>query len=89
MVFHSGTGQVKSGAGLQTPHFSPDRKRIAVTLRYKQHLTGIVDAAGKLTRVADGCQLTWSPRGDFLYFVDYGGRMKNAIGFEFSSPACF
>jgi len=79
VIFHSGKGEVKKGAGLQTPHFSPDGKRIAVTLRYTQHLVGIVDRAGKVLRIADGCQLTWSRNGDFLYYVDYGGRKKNAI----------
>lgn len=79
VVFHAGMGQVRKGAGLQTPHLSPDGKRVAVTLRFKQHLIGIVDFKGRITRIADGCQLTWSPSGDFLYYVDYGGRMKNAI----------
>lgn len=77
--FHSGMGQVQKGAGLQTPHVSPDGDRLAVTLRFKQHLIGTVDFKGNITRIADGCQLTWSPTGDFLYYVDYGGRMKNAI----------
>ncbi len=79
VIFKSGTGSVKAGAGLQTPHFGPDGERIAVTLRYKQHLIGLVDRRGRIQRIADGCQLTWSRRGDFLYFVDYGGRMKNAL----------
>lgn len=79
IVFKSGTGQVNKGAGLQTPHSSPDGRRLAVTLRGAQHLTGIVDAAGTITMVSDGCQLTWTRRGDALYYVDYGGRMKNAF----------
>jgi Tol biopolymer transport system component len=81
ILFQSGTGKVREGAGLQTPHIGPDGKQIAVTLRFKQHLMGIVDPAGNISRISDGCQLTWSRRGDFLYFVDYGGRMKNAIFF--------
>lgn len=79
VVFQSGTGKVREGAGLQTPHLSPGGERLAVTLRSKQHLIGTVDRDGELVRIADGCQLTWSPGGDFLYFVDYGGRMKNAV----------
>lgn len=79
VVFHSGMGKVQNGAGLQTPHLSPDGERIAVTLRYAQHLMGIVDFKGRITRISDGCQLTWSPSGNFLYYVDYGGRMKTAI----------
>lgn len=79
VVFHAGMGQVKNGAGLQTPHLSPNGKKIAVTLRFSQHLIGIVDFKGRISRISDGCQLTWSPSGDFLYYVDYGGRMENAI----------
>lgn len=79
VVFHAGMGAVGQGAGLQTPHLSPDGESIAVTLRFKQHLIGTVDFKGRITRIADGCQLTWSPTGNFLYYVDYGGRMKNAI----------
>lgn len=79
VIFKSGTGNVREGAGLQTPHLSPDGERLAVTLRFKQHLIGTVGPDGNVSRIADGCQLTWSPGGDFLYFVDYGGRMKNAV----------
>jgi len=79
LIFHSGMGRVRKGTGLQTPDVSPDRERMALTLRFAQHLIGIVDFKGRITRIADGCQLTWSPQGDFLYYVDYGGRMKNAI----------
>ncbi len=79
VVFESGRGKIKPESGLQTPHLSPGRDYVAVTLRHKQHLMGIVDLAGNLTRISDGCQLTWSKRGDFLYYIDYGGRMKNAL----------
>jgi len=80
IIFQSGRGKVLPGAGLQTPHFAPDHKYVAVTLRYKQHLVGVVDLKGALLLpIADGCQLTWSRRGDFLYFVDHGGRMDNAF----------
>lgn len=79
VVFHAGMGEVRPGSGLQTPQLSPDGEHIAVTLRFAQHLIGTVDFKGRITRIADGCQLTWSPSGDFLYYVDYGGRMQNAI----------
>lgn len=79
LVFASGRGQVKEKAGLQTPHLSPDGEYLAVTLRFSQNFTGIIDPDGDVSRIAGGCQLTWNQTGDFLYFVDYGGRMKNAI----------
>lgn len=79
ILLHGGMGQLKEGVGFQTPHVSPDGGRVAVTLRFKQHLIGTVDRQGRIARIADGCQLTWSPTGTFLYYVDYGGRMKNAI----------
>lgn len=79
VIFQSGTGTVNKGTGLQTPHLGPDRKHIAVTLRYAQHMIGILDPAGNMSRVADGCQLTWERQGEFLYFIDHGGRMQNAV----------
>jgi len=79
ILFHGGMGHLKKGVGLQTPNLRPDGGKMAVTLRYKQHLIGTVDRQGRIQPIADGCQLTWSPEGDFLYFVDYGGRMKNAV----------
>lgn len=79
IVFESGRGEVKQKSGLQTPHISPKQDRLAVTLRYKQHLMGIVDLNGNINRISDGCQLTWNKDGDFLYYIDYGGRMKNAL----------
>lgn len=79
IAFPRGRGQVKPGTGLQTPHMSPDGDRMAVTLRFEQNMTAIVDMKGRIRKIANGCQLTWSPEGNFLYFVDYGGRMKNAV----------
>ncbi len=79
ILFSSGTGDVKQGAGLQTPAYHPDKNKIAVTLRYAQRMTAIVDMDGKLKEISDGCQLTWSKDGEFLYYVDHGGKMKNAF----------
>jgi len=75
----SGLGQVRKGALLQTPHYLGETNQFAVTLRRTQHVMGIVGFDGKLTPISDGCQLTWSKKGDFLYYVDYGGRKKNAL----------
>jgi len=81
ILFRAGQGQLKKGVGLQTPNLRPGGGKMAVTLRFKQHLIGTVDRQARIQRIADGCQITWSPDGDFLYFVDYGGRMKNAVYF--------
>ncbi|NOZ11124.1 MAG: hypothetical protein GXP09_08820 [Gammaproteobacteria bacterium] len=78
-LYTSGTGDIRDGAVLQTPHYDARSGRVAVTLRGAQHKIGIMDLNGKFTRIADGCQLTWSKQGDFLYYIDYGGRMKNAL----------
>ena len=42
-------------------------------------MTALVDLYGNLQEFSDGCQLTWSKDGSFLYGVDYGGKMKNAF----------
>jgi len=79
ILFTSGNGQVKKNAMLQTPGFNTHANKMAVTLRHGQHMTAIVDLYGNLKQVTDGCQLTWSKDGSFLYHVDYGGKMKNAF----------
>ena len=79
ILFSSGTGDVNKKAGLQTPGYHEGQNKMAVTLRYTQHMTAIVDMNGKLKEISDGCQLTWSKDGSFLYHVDYGGKMKNAF----------
>lgn len=79
ILFTSGNGDVKKNAMLQTPNFNTNTNKMAVTLRHGQHMTAIVDLYGKLKEFSDGCQLTWSKDGSFLYGVDYGGKMKNAF----------
>ncbi|MFW2439136.1 MAG: hypothetical protein ACN4GR_07170 [Arenicellales bacterium] len=79
ILFTSGNGDVKKSAGLQTPAYNTHSNKMAVTLRYGQHMTAIVDMYGNLRRISDGCQLTWSRDASFLYYVDYGGKMKNAF----------
>lgn len=79
ILFTSGNGQVKINAMLQTPNYNDDANKMAVTLRHGQHMTALVDLYGNLKEFSDGCQLTWSKDGSFLYGVDYGGKMKNAF----------
>jgi len=85
LVYKSGNGDISDKTLLQTPHFSPDEEYLSVTLRGRQHRIGIADLDGNFTEIADGCQLAWSRDGSFLYYTDYGGKMKNA--FYIYSPA--
>ncbi len=63
----------------ETPSWSLQNQAMAVTLRGGMRETAIIDARGNIRRVGDGCQLTWSPDGSFLYQVDHGGNVLNAI----------
>jgi len=78
-IYKSGEGDISHKTILQTPHMSPDKKNMSVTLRGRQHSVGITDLKGNFKEIADGCQLMWSKDGSFLYFVDYGGKQKNAF----------
>ncbi|MFC1664914.1 hypothetical protein ACFL17_04710 [Pseudomonadota bacterium] len=79
ILFTSGVGQVRKNVILQTPHFSHVTNQLAVTLRRNQNQTSIVDLDGSLTTVARGCQLTWSKKGDFLYYINHPGHKENAL----------
>ena len=79
LLYKSGEGDISHKTILQTPHLSPDKKQMSVTLRGRQHRIGISDLDGDFKEIADGCQLTWSKDGSFLYYVDYGGKQKNAF----------
>lgn len=79
ILFSSGNGDVKKSVALSTPSFSSDTNKMAITLRQGQRMIAIVDMQGKINEISDGCQLTWSKDSGFLYYVDYGGKMKNAF----------
>ena len=79
LLYRSGAGDISHKTILQTPHLSPNHEQMSVTLRGAQHRIGISDLEGQFKEIADGCQLTWSRDGSFLYFVDYGGKQKNAF----------
>ena len=64
---------------LQTPAVAPDGRTIAVTLRGGARATAILSLDGTARLAGDGCQITWSPDGSFLYKVDHGGKQQNAI----------
>jgi Tol biopolymer transport system component len=52
---------------------------MAVTLRGRKRATMVYEQGGQVQRIGDGCQLSWSPDSSYLYYVDKGGRMQNAI----------
>ena len=80
ILFEAGRDSVPAGVDLQTPSFSTAQKALAVTFRGARRTTARVPLNGAPDEIArGGCQLTWSPAGDFLYYVDHGGRQKNAI----------
>jgi len=79
ILFTSGQGNVKKTSILNTPAFNKIPNKMAVTLRGGQRMMAIIDLDGNINKISDGCQLTWSKDGSFLYFVDHGGKMKNAF----------
>jgi dipeptidyl aminopeptidase/acylaminoacyl peptidase len=75
-----GAGNIPGGTRLQTPHFNPRDGKVAATLRGASRQAAVVAVgANEAQRAGDGCQLSWSPDFSFLYDVDRGGRMRNAI----------
>ncbi|HHB76312.1 MAG TPA: hypothetical protein ENK84_07190 [Desulfobulbus sp.] len=72
-------GFLSSSVSLGGPVFSDKRQETAVTLRGSKRATVVVDRQKHIRRVGDGCQLTWAPDSSYLYYVDHGGKMKNAF----------
>jgi Tol biopolymer transport system component len=79
VLFESGKAQVPEGVLLETPEFNGRAGELAVTYRRAQRATMVIGLDGSARRVGGGCQLSWSPDRSFLFFVDGGGRGKNAI----------
>ena len=80
MVWESGRNLgVRANVQLETPSFAPQGGAVAVTFRGGRRATAVIDPTGAIRVVGDGCQLTWSPDGSYLFHVDHGGRQQNAI----------
>lgn len=80
VVWESGRNLgVRANVQLETPSFAPQGGEVAVTFRVGRRATVVIDPDGTIRRVGDGCQLTWSPDGSYLFHVDHGGRQQNAI----------
>jgi len=72
-------GFLSSSVSLGGPVFSDKRQETAVTLRGGKRATVVADLQRHIRRVGDGCQLDWAPDSSYLYYVDHGGKMKNAF----------
>jgi hypothetical protein len=79
VLWAAGRDGVPAGAALQTPSLSPIHGWLAVTLRGTSRGTWISRQPGMLEPVGGGCEITWAPDEQFLYYVDKGGRQQNAI----------
>ena len=79
VLFRSGVGGIPAGVELQTPSFNPETEGLASTWRGTQRKTVINYSNGTTISVGGGCQITWSPRGRFVYWVDRGGLMENRL----------
>ncbi len=80
VVYATGTNLPLAGSVLlETPSWSDRRRQMAVTLRGSKRMTAVVGPGSTIRQVGGGCQLAWAPDSRFLYFVDHGGRGRNAI----------
>tara|TARA_Y100001934_G_scaffold241756_1_gene297000 strand:+ start:3818 stop:5902 length:2085 start_codon:yes stop_codon:yes gene_type:complete len=79
VLFRSGVGGIPAGVELQTPSFNAETEGLASTWRGTQRKTAINYSNGTVISVGRGCQLTWSPQGRFVYWVDHGGLMENRL----------
>jgi len=79
VLCQAGEGVIPGGVELQRPMFNPQRAQLAATWRGAKRMTVTVGLDGSLRPVGQGCQLSWAPQGEFLYWVDHGGLMQNRI----------
>ncbi len=71
---------LSSKVNLSTPSIGED-DRLAFTYRNRGQPTNIIrDAGGEFTVVhRDSCQVMWAPSGDFVTYVQKGGKQTNQI----------
>ncbi len=80
VVYASGNNlPLASSVILETPSWSASRRQMAVTLRGTKRMTAVVGPGSAIHQVGGGCQLAWAPDSSYLYYVDHGGRGRNAI----------
>ena len=64
---------------IETPSMDNSGHRLAVTLRKTMRATALLGPNGAIQKLGKGCQLTWGPGDRYLYKIDDGGKMQNAI----------
>lgn len=80
ILYQSGTTvAVPAKTVLETPDISTAGSLLAVTLRGAVRATARVDRAGQVRKIGNGCQLNWGPDDRYLYTIDHGGKMQNAL----------
>jgi uncharacterized membrane protein YbhN (UPF0104 family) len=79
VVFEAGRPPVPEGVFLTTPDISPAGGWLAVTLRGRTSGVAVISPEGGVQTIDDGCQMAWSGDGSFLYYIGYGGKMRNAV----------
>lgn len=78
VVFESGkSAKVPNDTSLGQPSWSEKHKAMAVTFRDGMRATGLIQANGDVVRLGDGCELTWSIDGSWLYYVDHDWKQNN------------
>ncbi|MBM9518950.1 PD40 domain-containing protein [Desulforhopalus vacuolatus] len=76
-----GKGILPKTVQLETPSVMPNNNLVALTLRGSERAVVIAAPNGKITKLGQGCQLSWSPSGEYLYKIDHGGKQQNAVFF--------
>ncbi|MDH3468177.1 MAG: hypothetical protein OES26_20095, partial [Gammaproteobacteria bacterium] len=79
VLMQSGTEPIPPKVILETPSYNDRSRQLAATYRGARRMTALLTLDGAERRVAKGCQLAWAPNGEFLYWVDRGGRQTNRI----------
>jgi len=80
ILYQSGQNiKVPPKTALGTPSISAKGDRLAATFRNTMRATGVVGPKGRVRRTGKGCQLNWGPGDRYLYKIDDGGKMKNAL----------
>ncbi|MBN2144855.1 MAG: PD40 domain-containing protein [Candidatus Aureabacteria bacterium] len=74
MLFKSGMPPVPGNIRLESPSFNEKEQMLAVTLRGSMRRQMLFSLKGEKKDAGGGCQIAWSPKGDYLYYVDKGGK---------------
>jgi len=74
-VYQSTHLELPEHAGLQTPMLNSNGE-LAVTVRGPLRMTAVYKKDNPI-HIGQGCQVTWSPDGSFVYYIDHGGKGQN------------